>query len=729
MPKEDKETSKVLKELEYWKAQFDKDEIASFYTIKEAQETQTALKAHEKELQEHKEVIENALNEAKRDIETIEKEVMESSLDSKSALSHSNNTLSYTDNIPNGHTERSEVSKEAQLDVSPFSKAQHDKGINQYDKGISEYDKQVNQHDNTIKHDSFSGDEMPYKMEVEFDKIGMQEFQRKIESGEIQLDKATQRHLDNVHKQYNDLLEQAKLLEQDLQSFKALDENNILKTNSTLISQTQRVLNALQDDISFTKEAIKGVESEIATSSKALIPLNTHAETKKDIHAFSNLLDKPKEKDISPLAQYDKEASQYGTTGSHVERSETSNVTQGGIKPSFATNLIKPQNNNETTQALIPYNNTQANNALIPYNTPQDTKLLAYNETKLLEYKETLHALQKLDKSFKDFMSMPFSIIVDSKGNALPLTSQALKNFIFHNLYKEFLNTRHALKAPTLQLNFKPLHNEIKALPYKANANIKAHLKDINAKTNNLLDSMHEFKKTTKEIKLLPYNKPTENKAVEADRFSNVLGEMQSKNIETFTDSYGKTHEIPKEIAQTWKNTFNLQSLDEAYIPNFTPEVKQALDSVLQGEEIKLYAGSLVKLMQRDRLEFLPYIKESLEHSDIVIKDKENALIFAKDIGQTSYFTSVSKNDNGEWVISTNSYKTINQLKNRVNDSGEILYLSKEAPNILAEAFTTKAFSNELANDIIPQDSTTHMLENFKKEFNIHEKPLSQQGM
>ena len=175
------------------------------------------------------------------------------------------------------------------------------------------------------------------------------------------------------------------------------------------------------------------------------------------------------------------------------------------------------------------------------------------------------------------------------------------------------------------------------------------------------------------------------------------------KTKETFTDSYGKTHEIPKDIADNWKNTFNLKSLDEAYIPSFTPEVKQALDSILQGEDIKLYAGSLVKLMQRDRLEFLPYIKDTLEHSDIIIKDKENAIIFAKDIGQTSYFTSVSKNDKGEWVISTNSYKTLSQLKNRVNDNGEILYISKEAPNILAETFTTKAFSNELANAIIPQ--------------------------
>ena len=126
--------------------------------------------------------------------------------------------------------------------------------------------------------------------------------------------------------------------------------------------------------------------------------------------------------------------------------------------------------------------------------------------------------------------------------------------------------------------------------------------------------------------------------------------------------------------------------------------------------------------MQRDRLEFLPYIKDTLEHSDIVIKDKENAIIFAKDIGQTSYFTSVSKNNNGEWIISTNSYKTLSQLKNRVNDNGEILYISKEVPNILAETFTTKAFSNELASDIIPQNPTKAQSEYFNPFMNEYEK-------
>ncbi|ENM4043531.1 hypothetical protein AB7Q07_001039, partial [Campylobacter upsaliensis] len=170
-----------------------------------------------------------------------------------------------------------------------------------------------------------------------------------------------------------------------------------------------------------------------------------------------------------------------------------------------------------------------------------------------------------------------------------------------------------------------------------------------------------------------------------------------------FTDKKGKEHTLTKETQKAWLEAFGLKSLEEAYIPNFKAEVKEAINRVLGGEEIKLTKGSFEKLLKRDREEFLPYIKDTLEKADLIIKDKEKALIFVKDIGKKSYFTSVAKNANNEWVISTNSLKTLNTLKNRVDDNGEVLYLSKEAPNILAEAFTKRAFSNELAKDIIPQ--------------------------
>ncbi|HEC1553668.1 TPA: hypothetical protein R1X37_000041 [Campylobacter upsaliensis] len=174
-------------------------------------------------------------------------------------------------------------------------------------------------------------------------------------------------------------------------------------------------------------------------------------------------------------------------------------------------------------------------------------------------------------------------------------------------------------------------------------------------------------------------------------------------------DRAERLEEIQNEALNTskaqkaWLEAFGLKSLEEAYIPNFKAEVKEAINRVLGGEEIKLTKGSFEKLLKRDREEFLPYIKDTLEKADLIIKDKENALIFVKDIGKKSYFTSVAKNANNEWVISTNSLKTLNTLKNRVDDNGEVLHLSKEAPNILAEAFTKRAFSNELAKDIIPQ--------------------------
>ncbi|EGK8035934.1 hypothetical protein IO355_001666, partial [Campylobacter upsaliensis] len=185
-----------------------------------------------------------------------------------------------------------------------------------------------------------------------------------------------------------------------------------------------------------------------------------------------------------------------------------------------------------------------------------------------------------------------------------------------------------------------------------------------------------------------------------------------------FTDKKGKEHTLTKETQKAWLEAFGLKSLEEAYIPNFKAEVKEAINRVLGGEEIKLTKGSFEKLLKRDREEFLPYIKDTLEKADLIIKDKENALIFVKDIGKKSYFTSVAKNANNEWVISTNSLKTLNTLKNRVDDNGEVLYLSKEAPNILAEAFTKRAFSNELAKDIIPQKANLEAVNKQKdKEF------------
>ncbi|WP_104730599.1 putative barnase/colicin E5 family endoribonuclease [Helicobacter felis] len=151
-------------------------------------------------------------------------------------------------------------------------------------------------------------------------------------------------------------------------------------------------------------------------------------------------------------------------------------------------------------------------------------------------------------------------------------------------------------------------------------------------------------------------------------------------------------------LAHQWLKAFNLKSLDEPFIPQFSPAVQQALEPILKGEQIQLTRGSLVKLEKRQREEFLPYIKPALEQSDMILRDKENALIFVKDIGKKYYFTSVARSKDGAWTIRTNSFKTLNRLKNIVGDLGEVLHVSEKAPNILAETFKVKAFSNQLAD-------------------------------
>lgn len=211
------------------------------------------------------------------------------------------------------------------------------------------------------------------------------------------------------------------------------------------------------------------------------------------------------------------------------------------------------------------------------------------------------------------------------------------------------------------------------------------------------------------------------------------IQDKDTAKTESFIDSYGKTHEVPKEIAEQWKNTFNLKSLDEAYIPSFTPEVKQALDSILQGEQIKLTSGSLVKLMQRDRLEFLPFIKETLEAPNAVVRQVDGAIIFAKDYRDEKlgkFFASVSKNDKGEWVISSNAPKNLNNLQNKIKEGGEVLYSDlPELPIIAKPELPAKALNSEAnLSDIIPQTPQTkpyEVNENGRKYIEIPDDELA----
>ncbi|EMZ9876838.1 hypothetical protein ABFH03_001718, partial [Campylobacter upsaliensis] len=169
------------------------------------------------------------------------------------------------------------------------------------------------------------------------------------------------------------------------------------------------------------------------------------------------------------------------------------------------------------------------------------------------------------------------------------------------------------------------------------------------------------------------------------------------------------------ETQKAWLEAFNLKSLDEAYIPNFKAEVKEAINRVLGGEEIKLTKGSLIKLIKEKRLKYLDRIKPTLENPHSVILQNDGALIFARDYGEEKYFTSVARNDSGEWIIRSNAPKSKNGLNNKILNGGKEIYNDQAASQINASnPYDDIANSNiKLDNESIAQNS--HYLELVKE--------------
>ncbi len=149
---------------------------------------------------------------------------------------------------------------------------------------------------------------------------------------------------------------------------------------------------------------------------------------------------------------------------------------------------------------------------------------------------------------------------------------------------------------------------------------------------------------------------------------------QNAKGDYLITDESGKKHLIKADIANKWLEAFNLKSLDESFVPNFSDEVKELLAQ--NGvNEIKLTKGSLIKLSKRDREEFIPFIKETLEDRDLIL-DNGKGILFIKefvDSDKNRYFMSVAKDFNGEWVFASHTRREFKNIQNEINKS-KILY-------------------------------------------------------
>ncbi|EKK8932024.1 hypothetical protein V2102_000753 [Campylobacter jejuni] len=167
-----------------------------------------------------------------------------------------------------------------------------------------------------------------------------------------------------------------------------------------------------------------------------------------------------------------------------------------------------------------------------------------------------------------------------------------------------------------------------------------------------------------------------------------------------FIGKNGKEYTINKDVRNEWMKTFNLKNIDDEYIPNIPKEAKIAL----KDREIKLTKGSLLKLIEKDRIKYIPHIKETLESPQAILKDKDD-FIFIKNIDNQTYFTSIGKDYETHLTIISNSPKKQNNIKNKMKNTEVVYYNNARAlPTSRASSETKQvSFSNENSTQAKPK--------------------------
>ncbi|RAX56922.1 hypothetical protein CCZ01_07665, partial [Helicobacter monodelphidis] len=126
---------------------------------------------------------------------------------------------------------------------------------------------------------------------------------------------------------------------------------------------------------------------------------------------------------------------------------------------------------------------------------------------------------------------------------------------------------------------------------------------------------------------------------------------------------------IPAKIKQEWMNIFNLKNIDEPFIPHIPNEVKEYV-----GKDLLLTKNSLIKLIANKREKYIKDILPTLEKPEIVIKH-EDSIIFARELNDKLFFTSVGKDFDAGFIVASNAPKKRNNLINKATNEN-IIYQS-----------------------------------------------------
>ncbi len=323
--------------------------------------------------------------------------------------------------------------------------------------------------------------------------------------------------------------------------------------------------------------------------------------------------------------------------------------------------------------------------------------------SKDLKYaKEVVNVYAKIYQNNKDLIMTALAGSGKKTNSSIATTIQGVFDRI---LISGVFARIHALVPFMKSAKEQALRNQIlDALKLaKTNKEVISNLKNIKIadkeQSRIFKDALDNYIKVDKEQNKILKDALIKEGVIKGDNFFMDKADPKDNSLR-FIGKNGKEYTINKDVRNEWMKTFNLKNIDDEYIPNIPKEAKIAL----KDREIKLTKGSLLKLIEKDRIKYIPHIKETLESPQAILKDKDD-FIFIKNIDNQTYFTSIGKDYETHLTIISNSPKKQNNIRNKMKNAEVVYYNNARAlPTSRASSETNQvSFSNENSTQTKPK--------------------------
>ncbi|ENT9901506.1 PBECR2 nuclease fold domain-containing protein [Campylobacter coli] len=338
--------------------------------------------------------------------------------------------------------------------------------------------------------------------------------------------------------------------------------------------------------------------------------------------------------------------------------------------------------------------------------------------SKDLKYaKEVVNVYAKIYQNNKDLIMTALASSGKKTNSSIATTIQGVFDRI---LISGVFARIHALVPFMKSAKEQALRNQIlDAIKLaKTNKEVISNLKNIKIadkeQSRIFKDALDNYIKVDKEQNKILKDALIKEGVIKGDNFFMDKADPKDNSLR-FIGKNGKEYTINKDVRNEWMKTFNLKNIDDEYIPNIPKEAKIAL----KDREIKLTKGSLLKLIEKDRIKYIPHIKETLESPQAILKDKDD-FIFIKNIDNQTYFTSIGKDYETHLTIISNSPKKQNNIKNKMKNAEVVYYNNARAlPTSRASSETNQvSFSDKNSTQTKPK---TNLMDDIKENIKAKE--------